>query len=340
MVFGLSSKLKPRRLPLLISIGAAFGVLGAWFLTSGFAATPVANIETESGVVSPEASTVNDASASGSQAVGFGTGGGGSSSDPCAVFPSLPSVKPTVNNTGVPPGTVLTNSGAIDVSVAGTVIDSKNVTGYIHIHADNVTVQNTKLKVTDFFGIKVDTGVTGVKILHSEVYTIGGGYIGITGGNMAICGTYIHGFENGITLTDGDTIAQANLIEKLLSDSAGAHYDGIEVYEGNNYKLWGNNIMMTDPSDNWRDDTGAINVTGQWSVVNNTEINGNWLGGGSYTLNFDNSQGYAVTNLRVTNNTFYGVPPEGHAQYGIVRQPELANPWSGNVWDGGGTATP
>jgi len=79
-------------------------------------------------------------------------------------------------------------------------------------------------------------------------------------------------------------------------------------------------------------ETGALNVA-PWggTSVATTVVTGNWMGGGSYTLNLDDGSG-TVTNTSITNNVFYGSAPTGHAGYGPVRESSLANTWSGNTW--------
>jgi len=78
-------------------------------------------------------------------------------------------------------------------------------------------------------------------------------YTGIAGNGSGetICGNYVYGWENGMTLTGGNMMVQANFIEKLQSNQSGPHYDGIELYGGNGNQFWGNNILMTDASGNW-----------------------------------------------------------------------------------------
>ncbi len=255
----------------------------------------------------------------------------------CSTFPALPASKPTATNTGVPAGTVLTNSGAITVTTAGTVIDGQNVTGGINVNANNVTIKNSKINVTGYYGIQVADNVTGTKVINSEIYTTGGGYIGIAAGNTTVCGSYIHGFENGMTVGGGMMI-QANYIDKLVSNQSGPHYDGIEIYGGGSpTQLWGNNIMMTDGSGGWLGETGAINLTAYQGNIDNVEMNGNWLGGGSYTLYVDEQNGSNATNVKITNNIWYGSPPNGHAQYGpaLIRDQTSVTTWSGNAWENG-----
>jgi hypothetical protein len=325
------------RRPVLTGVGVlAFATIGTVLLVNSRAATPVASFEAEAGTRSGNATLVSDAGASGGQAVRFNTPAT-STAGFCDSFPALPTVKPTATNTGVPAGTTLTNSSTITVNTAGTTINAMHVSGGIVVNANNVTIQNTKVNVSGYYGIQVKSGVTGTKVLHSEIYTTNGGYVGILAANTTVCGSYIHGFENGMTI-DGGMMVQANYVDKLAGTTAEPHYDGIEVYGGGApTRIWGNNILMTSPSGNWLGDTGAINVTAWQGGIDNVDINGNWLGGGSYTLYVDEQGGYNASNVKITNNTWYGAAPRGYAAYGpaLIRDSGSVPTWSGNTWENG-----
>ncbi len=150
--------------PLLVAV-LLVGGIGTTLLLTSHAATPTANIEAESGIVSSAASTVADTTASGSTAVKFGTstGGGGTVPAQCAsggtyLWSNLETCGwPGPANTGPVlsqcPGGVLTNVGTntkstTTVSTAGTTISCENITGCLHITAQNVTVTNVKIACT------------------------------------------------------------------------------------------------------------------------------------------------------------------------------------------------
>lgn len=250
----------------------------------------------------------------------------------CSSFPSLPSTQPTVLNTGVPTGTTLNKyTGSYTIDSAGTVLSGMEFTDTLVINANNVTIKNSKIHPgsgSDSKAIVING--TGAMILNSEVYTTGGGYIGIDSSNATVCGNYIHGWENAMTVGSGMTI-QANYIDKLAGGQSAPHYDGIEVYYGGNSKIWGNTIRMTDTSGNWLGDTGAINVTAWIDPINSVDIRGNWLGGGSFTVYVDEQQGQQATNITFENNRFY----RNSAQYGtqLIRDNSSVTNWSGNVYD-------
>jgi hypothetical protein len=261
----------------------------------------------------------------------------------CSVFPSLPSTMPTRTNTGVPNGTTLIPSGSITADTAGQVIDGRDITGGVTVTANNVTIQNSRiLGTTGWWVIDIAEGVTGTKIINNEIYTSNGGYTAIAGADITVCGNYIHGFENAISIYGGSMI-QANYIDRLAGmQGEDPHFDGIEIYNGlgdGTTRVWGNNILMTNAADEWLSDTGAINLTAEFGDINGAELNGNWIGGGSYTIYVD-EHGFEATNVSVTNNRWYGTTPIGYAAFGPVsyNRRESITEWSGNVWDGDGSS--
>lgn len=318
-----------------------FALIGTAILVRSFAVlSSNAKISEAEGSVSQNDTTaVADGTASGNTYVQFNTiqvsppGGNGF----CDTFPSLPASKPDATNTGVPSGTVLSPSGDITVTTDGTVIDAKDISGGVYINANNVTIKNSKIHGTgsSYMAVRIADGKTGARILSSEIYTTNGGYEGIIGGNFIACGNYIRGFDNAFTI-GGNTTIQSNFIEKLNSAQSGPHYDGIELYSGSNVNIWGNNIRMTDVNGNWLGDTGAINLTTEWSSITNVEIRGNWIGGGGYTLYIRRSSsgsGYNYSGIRVINNRWYGSPPKGFAQWGPMSDDGGDIIFTGNVWD-------
>jgi hypothetical protein len=255
-----------------------------------------------------------------------------SSSDPCAAFPRLPAVRPSDANTGVPSGTTLTASGTITVTTPGTVIDAKNVTGSIFVNANDVTIENTKVTMDGgYFGIRVADGVTGTKILHSEITTPNGGYTGILIANGTVCACNISRWENGATIGAG-TIMQANYIHALEGDATG-HFDAIEHYSGDHVRVYGNVLLVNDSSGNWRSNTGALNITTEWSGIDDVDVRGNVFGGGSYTLYVRvGSSGRPYTNVNIQDNRWI----RDSARWGTASIEPYPVTWSGNVWDDDG----
>lgn len=324
-----------------LAAAVVFGAIGTYILTDTRAATPTASFEPESATVTAPVAAVNDTTASNSQAVVFSpaTTPPGGSADACTTYPALPAQQPNTSNTGIPSGTNLTAyTGSLTISTAGTVIDSKIISGDLKINANNVTIKNSRLSTGGYFAVTSNAS-SGVKLVNNEILSSNGGnkYVGVIGKYELICGNYIHGFENPISMYSGGAVIQANLIDKFEAGQADPHSDGIEIYGGSNYKIWGNNIMLTAPSGSWLTATGAINVSDDSSVIDNVEIHGNWLGGGSYTLYVDDKFGYNISNVKITDNVFYGIPPTGRAAYGpiFIRSGGTVTTNTGNKWENG-----
>ncbi len=317
----------------------ALAVLSLGLAGAVYAATNIfASLEAESGTFTGSATVMADTTAAGSSAVMFTTAS--PSSDFCSSFPALPSAKPDATNTGVPAGTTLTNyTGPTTITTNGTVIDGKIITSQLTINANNVTIRNSKVSPGGgYWAVLVNDGKTGTTILNSEIYSTNGAYTGISMGDGTVCGNDIHGFENAMTI-GGNMTVQANYIHSLKGDGSDTpHYDGIEVYSGSNTNIWGNNIMMTNSSGGWLGDTGAINITTEWSNISNVELRGNWIGGGSYTLYIRKSSGkaYIYSNISVLSNRWYGTAPKGYAAYGPISDDGSSITYSGNIWDGSG----
>jgi hypothetical protein len=227
------------------------------------------------------------------------------------------------------------------------VIDGRDIRGTVTVSANDVTIRNSRIHSSangNYIGVSVVGGATGTKVFNNEIYTDnnGGGLNGIDANQVQACGNYVHGFENGMTV-GGGSIVQSNFIERLTTPSVGPHPDGIEVYEGSNIQVLGNNILMTDASGNWLKATGAINVTSEYSNTSNVTISGNWMGGGSFTLYVRQSSaanGFNYSGIKITDNRWYGSPSRGYALYGPMSSDGGISEFSGNVWDATGGLVP
>jgi len=318
----------------LLAVVAIFGSLGTWFLVNSHAATPVASIQAETGTVSATATKVSDATASGSQAVKFGSGssGGGTCSG---------GTKPDASNTGVPAGMTLTTvNGDMTVTTAGTIVDSKDIKGLLIIKANNVTVKNTLVegRSTTSFGaaINIQSG-TGILIDHVTVNianpTV---YLdGIWASNATIQCSDISKGVDGMKASDNSTI-QYNYIHDLSEFSSDpshnggpTHNDTIQILDGANLLVQGNNLVAIS------DDNSAIQVTQDYGPVTNLRVNSNWADGGGCTFNFahtNNPLTVTANNNRFGRNSFYDCP--------ILISTQTTLMGTGNVWDDNNQAVP
>lgn len=151
-----------------------------------------------------------------------------------SVSPSTPPVAsdyPTATNTGVPAGTVLTNSAGMVVSTANTVIDGKRISGDVDIRASGVMIKNSEIS-----GRVINDNVNSAPSFTIEDSQVGSDTGCSTATNGAV-GTqnytalrvklvgYVDGFRIG-----GDNVLIQDSFVKLCGTNPDYHSDGIQAY--------------------------------------------------------------------------------------------------------------
>ena len=240
------------------------------------------------------------------------------------------SVKPGPSNTGVPAGTVLSPyTGPKTITTAGTVIDSKDVSGALVIRAKNVVIRNSKIHDDPdaIAGIYVD-GSGSATITDSEIYNF---EVGITYSNWTAIRVNIHDMT-----ADGMKISSNVRLQDSWvhgpKPSSDAHWDGGQVQNGvTNTVIQGNTIDASGSNTN-----SALFLCPDLGPSTNgpLTVTGNWLNGGNYTvfvLDGNNGQ-YFISDISVTNNRFGNSFQYGRSNVNVpITQ-------SGNVVDSSGAA--
>jgi hypothetical protein len=244
---------------------------------------------------------------------------------PTTTTPPSNLAKPGPSNTGVPVGTVLTPyTGPHTITTAGTVIDSKDITGSLSIQAKNVTIRNSKIHddLSATAGINVEDNGSAT-ITDSEIYNF---QVGIVYSNWTAIRINMH----DITFDGMKMSSNARLQDSWIhgpKPSSDSHWDGVQVQNGVvNTVITGNFIDASGPGTN-----SALFLCPDIGPSTNgpLTVTGNWLDGGNYTVFIlDGANGkYFISNISVTNNRF------GHAaQYGPT-DINVPVTWTGNVWD-------
>lgn len=218
----------------------------------------------------------------------------------CLTQPA-PGPFPSASNTGVPAGTTLTNSGSITVTVDGTVIDSRLVTGCITVQANNVTIKNTKvLGGTCFEPIHIIDPYRGLLIQDTE----------IDGQNSKTCasavgyGGYtllranIHGCTDGPHLGGAANITiQDSYIHDLFNDGS---TDAIQAYNLN--LAVGNSVKITH---NTLEGGGNSTIFIADQVSGDLIIDSNLMMGPNFTLRLSNMHVWVTNNLSFDNTGSY-----------------------------------
>jgi len=217
---------------------------------------------------------------------------------------------PREDNTGVPPGTVLSPySGPSTISTPSTVIDGKTM-GCIVVTVPGVVIRNSKISCDSFYAVgSFDGTYTGAPLLieDSEIDCQNSTGTGISEANVTVRRVNIHGCVNGFNISENITV-EDSYIHDLSNAGDDPHADGIqfasrvvngEVVKGVlNVTIRHNTIYGMGPDGSFGTSAIISNSGGDTNVL----IENNLLAGGAYTLYCEaNATG---TNYRVINNRF------------------------------------
>jgi hypothetical protein len=304
---------------LAVAIVAAIVAIGSFTLFASHAATPYLTAEPENGSISTPASKVTDSGASGGAAVKFATGSSGGFQSNCIVKPSVCGY-PDETNTGVPPGTTLTNSGSITVTQAGAVIQNLNVNGQIVVKANNVTIRNVKLTSGDYYPIDNSNGNTGLLVEDTEIIATNANVTsGISFTNYTARRVNVHGSSDGFKADSNVTIEDSYIHDLVVT--ATSHNDGIQTTGGSNVTIRHTTCKLSTTNGA----NACMQIGNEHGANSNWLITDNLLDGGGWTINAGNGN----TNMTVTNNRF-----TRNAGYGPGTIPGSTS--SGNYYDDNG----
>lgn len=222
-----------------------------------------------------------------------------------------PAARPSAANTGVPPGTTLTqHNGDITITKAGTVLKDLDIHGFVVVEASNVTIESSIVRGGVSHGdtalVKVVSG-TNVLVEDSELvpeYT-SVQIDGIRGANYTALRLNIHGTNDASKIT-GDNVTISNSYIHDLPffphdpDQGGnpAHNDGVEVFVGKNLHITNNAFDMTSYNNS------AMQVKQNLGTVTDLHFTGNYAEGGNCTVNLVNLPKPSMTGIQVDNNRF------------------------------------
>jgi hypothetical protein len=245
-------------------------------------------------------------------AFGFSTATGANVAAVTAA-PTTPTVSsvvgfPTASTTGWRhTGVVLTPSGGITITQAGTVIDGKDISGGVAVKANNVTVQRSRITAGTWYPVRVYPGVTGFRLIDSEVSGVNSAAVyctvGVAGDNITLTRVDIHNCADGVHPGSNSTIQDSYIHNLWLgTNSSGVrvvatHNDGIQIMNGSNYVILHNTILIG------HNQNSAIFVKSDFGTINNVSITRNYLDGGCYTIFGGDTTTAKVTNVGITNNT-------------------------------------
>ena len=242
---------------------------------------------------------------------------------------------PDATTTGVQSGVTLTNyTGPMTIKTAGTVIESKIINGTMTVNADNVTFKNCVFQNFSNYGIiSENSDNTHVEFCEFDGTGSSRTYaMALGGGTSSIISCDIHGMVIAIGVWGTVNISD-NYIHDLAeasSDPDARHFDGINLFAGGNGTVIDHNTIAM-PGTNTGGGTAAVFISAQFGNINDVTVSNNLLyGGASYTVYVEETRGYQITNVSLTDNY---VEKGQYGYYNIVGNTPVM---SGNVtwWEG------
>lgn len=299
-----------------VAILAAIG--GYASMGDSSAASYVVSGEAEAGQTAGPAGTVSDTTASGDQAVAFTAAQSGGFKANCIVKPSVCGY-PDETNTGVPPGTTLTNSGDITVTQNGAIVEAKNITGSITVNANNVTIRKSRITSGDYYPIRYDDEYTGLVVEDTEIIgTTSSVTAGISFEDYTARRVHVRGAADGLKANSNVMIEDSYIHDLRVTNDS--HNDGIQSTGGANVTIRHNTCKLSTTN-------GAntcLQMGNEWAINSGWLITNNLLDGGGWIINAGNKDiNMTYTNNRFTRNSGYG--PGVVSGSGVL--------WSGNYYD-------
>lgn len=188
---------------------------------------------------------------------------------------------PDETNTGVPNGTVLTNSGSINVTIDGIIIQNLNISGSISVSANHVTIRNCRVTSGDYYPVRwYGDDYTGLLVEDTEI--IATNYeatAGLSFRNYTARRVHVTGSADGFK-------ADANvLIEDCYVTDLGigpdTHNDGVQATGGSNVTLRHNTFKFgSQPGV-----SAVVQVGNEWGTNSDWVITNNLIDGGGWSIN-------------------------------------------------------
>jgi len=259
------------------------------------------------------------------------------------------SAYPDASNTGVPAGTTLTrHTGDLAIRQDGTVIDGWDLAGSLDIYANNVTIRNTRIASSNWWGINLRDGYTGLKVLHSTITGVpgkgpnhGAEDYGVksAGGTVEVGFCDIARFAAALSVTAGSVHDNyLHAVQFFVGD--GGRWQGTNGLHsgggGSALTIRHNTVLNETPAD--RGATSALGLFADFGPVADVTVDDNVIGGGQYAFY---GGGPGATRVRVTNNRFTtAIFPKGgfHGPVAAWNAAGAGNVWTGNVWADGPSA--
>ncbi|WP_176572839.1 hypothetical protein [Streptacidiphilus melanogenes] len=323
--------------------GAAHCRSGGDSLPGGSTSPGASSSPTPGASASASGSSSGSPKPSGSASGTSGTGpqgtalpAGGCASPTACGFPDASSTGPRITLTPhhLPGATT-------DITTNGTVIRGWDITGSLDVYADDVTVVDSRITSSNWWGVNLRPGHHGLRVLHSTITGVPGKGPDNGGEDYAVSNMGTSSVEVGWSdisvFGNALSMGQGYLHDNYVHDirpfvNAGGewqHADAVISDGGGAGALVIRNNTLLNPVGITQGASASIGLYADSATVHNTVVEHNWLAGGAYALY---GGGAGATGITVADNLFSTQYHPSCGAYGTATAWNGAG--SGNQWSG------
>nr|MDT0658347.1 hypothetical protein [Micromonospora sp. DSM 115978] len=255
-----------------------------------------------------------------------GAGRGQSHRLDTAVPPTPIQYWPSAATTGVPPGTVLRNSGGLSLRTDNQHVTGLNINGCVTVTARNVRITRSKISCgSPAYAIRTMPSVVNLVVEDVEINGLDRNGVTICCGNYTLRRVNMYGMTDGPRLGTNTTVVDSYI--HGLARLPGTHNDALQVTGGIGIVVRRNTLQVYDAPTN--DPLNACLMLGSETApeTSNLLFEDNYCDGGNWSIG-------VRTDLVGRNIVFRDNKFGRNYRYGIISRPRQAGiTWeSNNVW--------
>ncbi|MFI6761402.1 hypothetical protein ACIBF5_19920 [Micromonospora sp. NPDC050417] len=249
------------------------------------------------------------------------------SAENAAGAPTPMSYWPAAESTGVPAGTVLRESGSLDLRKPGEVISNLNITGCVTVRAANVVIRNSRITCDSAtFSIRTYESASNLVVEDVEINGMGRNSSAVCCANYTLRRVNIHNVVDGPRLSTNTTVVDSWIHD--LARVPDSHNDTLQTTGGDNIVVRHNRLEPHKPGT--EDPLNACLMIGSTTSdsVTNLLVEENYCDGGNYSIGVRDD--LVASNIVIRGNRF-----GRNFRYGVIARSDQAGiSWdrSSNVW--------
>ncbi|HTJ67731.1 MAG TPA: hypothetical protein VL551_09405 [Actinospica sp.] len=268
-----------------------------------------------------------------------------SSSGPCKTaeacgFPSAADTGPRIR-------TLAARSGDQEIRKNGEVVSGWDLNGSLDVYANNVTVIDSRIDSSSWWGVNLRPGYTGLRVLYSELTGQPGAGPDNGGEDYAISnmgdGSVEVGWDDVSVFGDALSLGHGYIHDDYVHDlhpfinrsGTYQHLDAI-ISDGDDtlgLRIEHNTLLNPVPAN--QGPTSVIGLLPNTGPISDTRVVDNWIAGGAYAVY---GGGTGATGVVVTGNVFSTQYWSACGIYGPVaywNSGGSGNQWTDNRYSGG-----